>query len=76
MTKDTVHIKNMQSNKINIIQHKVWTFYRKYSDVTYFVIINIFIRNCNLIIHSFSVTVTVYSYVYSVIKLHNFITRN
>ncbi len=42
MTKDTVHIKNMQSNKMNIIQHVAEAFYREYSDVTPFVIINIF----------------------------------
>ncbi len=38
-----VLINNMQSNKRNIIQQIVKAFYRKYSDVTPFVIINIFI---------------------------------
>ncbi len=42
---DIVHNKNIQSNKINIIQHTEQAFYRKYSDVTPFVIINIFISN-------------------------------
>ncbi len=71
MTKeDTVHIKNMQSNKMNIIQHTAWAFNRKYSDVTPFVIIDIFRSNCNLIIHFFSVTD--YSHIYFVIKLCNF----
>ncbi len=37
-----VHIKNMQSNEMNIVQHTVKAFYRKCSDVTPFVIINIF----------------------------------
>ncbi len=61
---DTVHIKNMQSNKMNIFQHTAEAFYRKYSDVTPFVISNIFISNRNLITHSCSVTVTDYSYIY------------
>ncbi len=63
-----VHIKNTQINKINIIQHIAYDFYGKYSDVTYFVIINSFKSNCNLITHSFSVTVTGYNYFYFVIK--------
>ncbi len=43
MTKeDTVHIKNMQTNKMNIIQHTAEASYRKYSDVIHFVIINSF----------------------------------
>ncbi len=63
---------DMQNNKMNIIQHTAKAFYRKYSDVTPFVIIG----NCNLITHSFSVTVTDYSYIYFVIKLHNIVTCN
>ncbi len=35
MTKEIiVHIKNMQNDKMNIIQHVAYTFYRKHSDVT------------------------------------------
>ncbi len=64
---DTVHIKNMQSNRINIIRHIAEAFNRKYFDVIPFVIINIFTSNCNLITPSFSVTVTNYSYIYFVI---------
>ncbi len=41
-----VHIKSMQNNKMNIIQHMALDFYRKYSDVTPFVIINNFLMNC------------------------------
>ncbi len=41
----TVHIKNLQSNKMNIIAHTAVAFYGKYSDVTLFVIINIFISD-------------------------------
>ncbi len=67
ITKDTVHIKNMQSNKVNMIQHTARAFYRQHSDGTPFVIIHIFIGKCNLITHSFSVTVTDYN---SVISLH------
>ncbi len=60
-----VHIKNTQSNQMNISQHVAYAFYRKYSDVTPFVIINIFISNCNLITHFFSVD---YSCMYFVIN--------
>ncbi len=60
---------------MNIIQHIAKAFYRKYSYVTPFVIITIFKSNCNLITHSFSVTVTENSY-YFVIKLRNFVTCN
>ncbi len=56
-----VHINNMQINKMNIIQHRAEAFYRKYSDITPFVILNIFISNCNLVTHYFSVTITNYS---------------
>ena len=38
------------------------------SDVTSFIIINIFISNCNLITLCFSVTLTDYSYIYFVVK--------
>ncbi len=48
----------------------------KKSDVTLFVILNIFISNCNLITHLFLVTVTNYNYFYFVIKLHNSVTCN
>ncbi len=41
----------------------------KKSDVTPFVILNIFISNCNLITPFFLVTVTNYNYFYFVIKL-------
>ncbi len=51
---DIVHIKNMQSNKRNTIRHIADAFYRKYSAVTLFVIINIFISNYNLITVFFS----------------------
>ncbi len=47
--RQSVHIENMQSTKMNIIQHKASAFYKKYSDV----IINIFIRTCKLISHFF-----------------------
>ncbi len=53
---DIVYIKSMQSNKMNTIQHIASAFYRKYSDATSLVIINIFIRNCNLIIDFFLIT--------------------
>ncbi len=43
----------------------------KYSDVTPFVIVNIFISNCDLITQFFIVTATDYSYRYFVIKLRN-----
>ncbi len=42
---------------MNIIQHVAKTFYRKYSDVTPFVISNNLKSNCNLMTHYFSVTV-------------------
>ncbi len=46
MTKESiVHNKNMQSNKMNIIQHTAQAFYKKYSDVNPFVITDIFKRN-------------------------------
>ncbi len=48
----------------------------KYSSVTPFVIVNIFISNCNLITHFFLVTVTNYSYIYFVIKLRNALACN
>ncbi len=48
----------------------------KKSDVTLFVIISIFISNCNLITHFFLVTVTDYNYFYFVIKLRNPVTCN
>ncbi len=44
----------------------------KYSDATPFVIINVFISNCNLITHFFSVTD--FSYIYFVIKIQDAIT--
>ncbi len=40
----------------------------KKSDATLFVILNIFISNCNLITHILLVTVTNYNYFYFVIK--------
>ncbi len=49
---------------------------KKKSDLTPLVILNIFISNCNLITHYFSVTVTDYSYFYFVIKLRNSVTCN
>ncbi len=61
---------NRQSNKMNITQHIAKAFYRKYSDVTPSVTLNIFKSNCNSITPSFLVTVTNYSYIYFVIKLH------
>ncbi len=45
------------------------------SDVTPFVV-TIFISNCNLITHFFSVTVTDYNHMYFVIKLRNLVTCN
>ncbi len=33
LKENIVHIKNMQGNKMNIIQHIAEVFYRKYSDV-------------------------------------------
>ncbi len=57
MAKEGVaRIKYMQSNKMNIIQHIAEAFYNKYLDVTPFVVINIFISNCNLTTIFFSVT--------------------
>ncbi len=43
----------------------------KKSDVTLFVILNIFISNCNIITHIFLVAVTNYNYIYFVINLRN-----
>ncbi len=43
----------------------------KKSDVALFVILNIFIINCNLITIFFLVTVTNYNYFYFVIKIRN-----
>ncbi len=54
----------------------MWEYVWKKSDVTPFVIINIFISNCNLITHFFWVTVTDYNYFYFVIKFCNSITCN
>ncbi len=54
--------------KVNIIQHAAEAFDRKYSDVTLFLITDIFKSNCDLITYSFLVTVTDYSYIYLVIK--------
>ncbi len=44
-TEGIVHIKNMQSNRVNIIQHTAGAFYRKYSPPS--AVIDIFISNCN-----------------------------
>ncbi len=60
----TVHSKNMQSNKLNIIQQKAQPFYKKFSDAIPFLIINIFKGNCYSITQSFSITVTYYNYFY------------
>ncbi len=46
----------------------MWECVWKKSDVTPFVILNIFISNCNLITHFFLVTVTNYNYFYFIIK--------
>jgi len=54
----------------------MWECVWKKSDVTLFVIVNIFISNCNLITIFFLVTVTNYNYFYFVIKLRNFVTCN
>ncbi len=54
----------------------MWECLWKKSDVTPFVILNIFLSNCNLITHFFLVTVTNYDYFYFVIKLRNSITCN
>ncbi len=35
---DIVHMKNMPSNKMNIIQHIVYFFYWKYSDISFVII--------------------------------------
>ncbi len=48
----------------------------KKSDVTLFVILNIFISNSNLITHIFLVAVTNYNLFYFVIKLRNSVTCN
>ncbi len=74
MPEGNVLIKNRQINKL--ILFNILAFYRKYSDVTPFIIVNIFIGNCNLITHFFLVTVSDSSYIYFVIKLHNAITCN
>ncbi len=74
--KDIMHIKNTQNNKTKIIQHAAEASDRKYSDVTLFVITDIFISNCDLITHSFLLTVTDYSYIYLVIRLRSFVTCN
>ncbi len=58
MAKDIVHIINMQSNKMNMIQHIAKDFYWKYLNLTLLVIIKIFMSNCNLITHISSVSVT------------------
>ncbi len=52
----------------------MWECVWKKSDVTPFVIINIFTSNCNLITIFFLVTVTDYNYFYFVIKLRNSVT--
>ncbi len=39
-----MHIKNMQSNKMKIIQHIAEAFHRKYSDVSPFVIVSIILK--------------------------------
>ncbi len=49
---------------------------KKKSDVSLFVILNIFISNCNLIYKFVSVTVMDYNYFYFVIKLRNLVTCN
>ncbi len=54
----------------------MWECVGKKSDVIPFVILNIFISNCNLITQFFLVTVTNYNYFYFVIKLRNSITCN
>ncbi len=54
----------------------MWECVWKKSDVTLFVIVNIFISNCNLITFFFLVTVTNYNYFYFVIKLRNSVTCN
>ncbi len=73
---DIVHIKNKQNNKMNIIQHKAKAFKRKFLAGTPFAIINIFINNCNLTTHFFSITVTDNDYIYFEIKLLNYVTCN
>ncbi len=54
----------------------MWEWVWKKSDVTPFVIINIFISNCNLITNIFLVTVTNYNYFYFLINLRNSVTFN
>ncbi len=77
MTKEIIaHIKNMQSNKMNIVQHIAKAFYRKYSNATPSVSINIFKNGYNLITYFFSVIVIDYKYIHYVIKLRNFYTCN
>ncbi len=44
---------NDKSNEVNIIPHRAEAFHREYLDVTFFVIINIFMSACNLITHFF-----------------------
>ncbi len=61
-----VHQKQTK-HQVNIID--ILDFDWKYSDVTSFVIINIFISNCDY-------TFLDYSYIYFVIELHNTITFN
>ncbi len=56
-----VHTKTTKSDKMNIIQQTAQAFYTEYSDVTPSVIIDIF--KTNLITHSFTATVTDYSYI-------------
>ncbi len=62
--------------EINQLNLYVGVCVKTKSDVTPFVILNIFISNCNLITHSFSVTVTDYNYFYVVIKLYNLVICN
>ncbi len=57
-----------QQNESYSTYSRLINFYRKYADVTTFVIINIFKSNCNLFTYSFSVTVTDYNYIYFVFK--------
>ncbi len=54
----------------------MWECMKNKSDVTPLVILNIFISNCNLITHFFSVTVTDNSYFYFVIQLRNSVKCN
>ncbi len=66
----------MWNNKMNIIQHIAQDFENIQMYWNPVVIINIFKSNCNLITHFFSVIVADYSYIYFVIKLHNFVKCN